>query len=156
MLNHLDRKVLQSVRKMLVENVLDEQTDQELLRRFVQSQDESAFAVLLRRHGPMVRRACQRILHNWHDAEDAYQAAFLVLARKAGAVRWDASVAGWLHETAIRIAMKARTMAGRRKIHEQHAPGYSTGDALQEITGRVLTLVSATCLNGPIFQVYTI
>src|SRR6516162_2190241 len=95
--------------------------DRELLQRFSAGRDESAFAEIVRRHGPMLFRLCERVLHNPHDAEDVCQAAFLLLARKAVSVRWRDSVAGWLFQTAYRLSLKARTSAHRRKRHEAQA-----------------------------------
>src|SRR5215470_4266180 len=89
--------------------------DRELLRRFSAKRDETAFAEIVRRHGPMLLRACRRLLHNGHDAEDICQAAFLLLAQKATSIRWRDSVASWLYQTAYRMSMKARTAASRRK-----------------------------------------
>src|SRR5262245_36886582 len=83
-------------------------TDRELLERFAQLGDESAFEVLLRRHGPLVLGVCRRVLGK-DDADDAFQATFLVLARKAAATAWRDSVAGWLHRTAHQIAVRARS-----------------------------------------------
>src|SRR5437763_1070580 len=81
-------------------------TDRELLERFAREGDETAFEVLVRRHGPMVLGVCRRILGNDADADDAFQATFLVLAKKAGATAWQDSVAGWLHRTAYQLACK--------------------------------------------------
>jgi DNA-directed RNA polymerase specialized sigma24 family protein len=72
------------------------QTDAQLLARFVATRDETAFATLVRRHGPMVLGVCRRVLGHFHDAEDAFQATFLVLARKAGSVcRRDSLLLAW-------------------------------------------------------------
>lgn len=89
-------------------------TDRELIERFLSGWDEAAFAALVRRHGPMVLATCRQVLRHQQDAEDAFQAAFLVLARKSGSIRQRASVGGWLHEVAYRIAVRARTLNARR------------------------------------------
>jgi RNA polymerase sigma factor (sigma-70 family) len=86
-------------------------TDADLLARFLAVRDESAFAELVRRHGPAVLAACRRVTRHTHDAEDAFQATFLVLARKAGRVR-PGPLAGWLYGVALRAARKA---ASRRR-----------------------------------------
>ena len=83
-------------------------TDRELLQRFREQHEQSAFAELMQRHGPMVLRVCQRVLHHAQDAEDAFQATFLILASKAASVRRTDSVASWLHGVARRIAVRAR------------------------------------------------
>src|SRR5262245_30928839 len=87
--------------------------DADLLRRFVAAHDEAAFAQLVRRHGPMVFGVCRRTLGHEQDAEDAFQATFLVLARKAHAVRPD-GVSRWLYGVAVRVANKARVRRTRR------------------------------------------
>jgi RNA polymerase sigma factor (sigma-70 family) len=91
--------------------------DEELLRRFAQKRDESAFAVLVRRHGPMVLAACRRQLRA-DDVEDAFQATFLVLARRAGAVAQPERLGPWLYGVAFRVARQARRQAARGTLLE--------------------------------------
>ncbi|MBL8794407.1 MAG: sigma-70 family RNA polymerase sigma factor [Planctomycetia bacterium] len=97
------------------------QSDGELLQRFLVERNEAAFDVLVRRHSAMVLRVCQRVLQQRQDAEDAFQATFIVLARKAPSISKQDSLASWLHGVAYRIALKARTTAGRRRSHEKRA-----------------------------------
>src|ERR1700730_12324215 len=85
-------------------------TDRELLYLF-SNHNEDAYRALVRRHGLMVYRTCRRAISNEHDAEDAWQQTLMVLASRSALGRWQESVAGWLHETARRIALKARTTA---------------------------------------------
>jgi DNA-directed RNA polymerase specialized sigma24 family protein len=82
---------------------------------------ESAFRALVERHGPMVLRACRVVLEDPQDAEDAFQATFLILARQAGSIRDRGSVASWLHRIAWRIAAHARAAAARRREIERQA-----------------------------------
>ena len=86
----------------------DPPTDAALLTRYARHRDAAAFAELLRRHGPVVLGACRRILADPHAAEDAFQAVFLVLARKAASVRPAGRVGGWLYGVAVRTARKAK------------------------------------------------
>jgi RNA polymerase sigma factor (sigma-70 family) len=92
----------------------DERPDGALVAAFVADSNEAAFAELVRRYGPMVFGACRRVLGHTHDAEDAFQAVFLVLARRAAAIRPRERVGNWLYGVAVRTALKARTAAVRR------------------------------------------
>jgi RNA polymerase sigma factor (sigma-70 family) len=109
-------KVLRHLR-----GVLDDATDAQLLERFLAGRDEQAFEALVRRHGPMVLGVCARVLGNAHDAEDAFQATFLVLARRAGSVRKRGAVGSWLYGVARHMALRAQKAAARRRAKEARA-----------------------------------
>jgi RNA polymerase sigma factor (sigma-70 family) len=107
--------------------VLDRQdasgiADGELVRRYVERRDEAAFEALLRRHGPMVFGVCRRVLHNEHDAEDAFQATFLILVRKASNLQSPGMIGNWLYGVAYRTALHAREAAGKRRAKEAEMP----------------------------------
>jgi RNA polymerase sigma factor (sigma-70 family) len=104
---------LRTLLRQLHQTAADGLGDADLLERFVRDGDEAAFELLVWRHGAMVLGACRRILRHHHDAEDAFQATFLLLARKARLVRRGAALAGWLHRVARRVALRARGRAGR-------------------------------------------
>jgi RNA polymerase sigma factor (sigma-70 family) len=90
--------------------------DAQLLHRFVADRDEAAFELLLWRHGPMVRAVCLRVLRHAQDAEDAFQATFLALVRKAGSIDKREALGGWLYRVAYRVALRAREMVARRSV----------------------------------------
>src|SRR5262249_26876331 len=98
-------------------------SDDELLGRFARRDpgSETAFEGLVTRHGPMVLHVCWRILGDRHAAEDAFQATFLLLARRAGALHVRGTLAPWLHEVARRMASKSREAARRLRVREQRA-----------------------------------
>jgi RNA polymerase sigma factor (sigma-70 family) len=99
-----------------------EDSDSRLLQQYLTQRDEAAFAGLVHRHGLMVLGVCRRALGDGPDAEDAFQATFLVLVRKAGSIRRRGSVASWLYGVAARVARQARISASRRHAHEIQAP----------------------------------
>ncbi|MHB1423196.1 MAG: sigma-70 family RNA polymerase sigma factor [Gemmataceae bacterium] len=119
---------------------LEELSDAVLLERFVRQRDESAFAALTARHGAMVLRSCRRILGDAHDAEDAFQATFLILARKAHTLRKPAALPGFLHSVARRVALKSRSQAANRgeamPINEKSST--TSCDPLTQLTAREL------------------
>jgi RNA polymerase sigma factor (sigma-70 family) len=95
--------------------------DAHLLQRFRERRDELAFGAIVRRHGRMVLRVCRDVLHRREDAEDAFQATFLVLARSAASIREGASLSSWLYGVAYRVAHSARRDANKRQAHERRA-----------------------------------
>jgi RNA polymerase sigma factor (sigma-70 family) len=110
---------LRHFRRQLAVPEAGELTDAALLGRFADDRDETAFATLMQRHGPMVLGVCRRLLHDPNDADDAFQATFLVLARKAGSVGQPDRLANWLYGVALRVAQKARAEAARRHARQQ-------------------------------------
>jgi RNA polymerase sigma factor (sigma-70 family) len=117
-------------------------SDGHLLESFLTNQDEAAFEALLRRHGPMVLGVCRRVLGNRDDAEDAFQATFLVLVRKAGVIRPRELVGNWLWGVAYRTALKARAMNARRRNREKRATEMARSDhhedwASEELLGQL-------------------
>jgi RNA polymerase sigma factor (sigma-70 family) len=112
--------VIRYIRRLSV-GPADGPSDGELLGRFARQRDGAAFEALVRRHGPAVLGACRRVLRDAHAAEDAFQATFLVLARKAGALERPAALGPWLYGVAVRTALKARAGAARRRQQERQA-----------------------------------
>ncbi len=110
---------LQMLRRVASRHARDEQADAQLLARFVRQGDEAAFEVLVHRHGPMVWGVCRRLLTRTEDAEDAFQAAFVVLVRRAGSIRDGALLGNWLYGVAYRVAVRARARAARRAAREK-------------------------------------
>ena len=117
-------------------------SDAQLLDAFLNRHDEAAFEALVRRHGPMVHSVCRRVVGNIHDADDAFQATFIVLVRKAGTLRSRPLLAGWLYGVACRNARKARAMSQKRRAKEKHAaeqprPEASTNGVPEELLARL-------------------
>jgi RNA polymerase sigma factor (sigma-70 family) len=112
---------LRRLTRGMTAETLGEQTDRQLIERFLGCRDDSAFEALVRRHGPMVYRVCWRVLQQAEDSEDVFQATFLVLAQRLSTLRKRESLASWLHSVAHRLALNARSQAAARRRHEGHA-----------------------------------
>ena len=124
--------VLRGVRSLLDEGVVAAVSDGELLERYATSGGESAeraFATLVDRHGPMVLRVCRSVLGDEHAAQDAFQATFLVLARRARSLWVRDSIGPWLHGVAYRTSSCARNAAARRRFHERRATEWASREA---------------------------
>ncbi len=129
--------VLRHIRQLAGEQP-DEQSDRTLLERFAAGQEEAVFEALLRRHGPLVLGVCQRVLNHEQDAEDVFQATFLVLARKAADIRKQASLGSWLYGVAYRLALKARAAAARRRDRERRCGAMLQTDSDSQAAWREL------------------
>ncbi len=127
---------LRQLRNKLASQQSNEDSDEKLLHAFAAQREDSAFAVLVRRHGPMVLHVCRRVLDNEQDAEDAFQATFLVLAQSAASLRKKSSLASFLHGTAYRLALSAKRAAARRRKHENRVPARAPVDPAEELSWR--------------------
>jgi RNA polymerase sigma factor (sigma-70 family) len=124
--------VIRHLRRAVLRQDGADGTDGQLLASFIDRKDEVAFEALVRRHGPMVFGVCRRVVRNHHDAEDAFQATFLVLARKAPSVRPRERVANWLHGVALRTARKAIAMTAKRRGREKQVTEMPEPEAAQQ------------------------
>jgi RNA polymerase sigma factor (sigma-70 family) len=125
-------KVLQQLRTALLRQGAGSLSDGQLLEYFLAQRDEAAFEALVRRHGPMVLGVCRRIIGNVHDAEDAFQATFLVFVRKAASLRQRELLGNWLYGVAYRTAMKSRAL-NRRAARRADAVGRQVVDKLERV-----------------------
>src|SRR5947208_12154147 len=129
MTNRQMSKVLQHLRSAALLGEGAELTDGQLLECFVSRREPAALEALVRRHGPMVWGVCRRILRNHHDAEDAFQATFLVLVRKAASVKPRELVGNWLYGVAYQTAVRARASANKRRAREATMTPTPSSDA---------------------------
>ncbi len=113
------QRLLPALRRFVLVRDTADRTDGQLLTAFLRERDGDAFAALVRRHGPMVLGVARRVIGDFHTADDAFQAVFLVLARRASAVRPRERVGNWLYGVAYRTAMKARAVLARRRSREK-------------------------------------
>jgi RNA polymerase sigma factor (sigma-70 family) len=123
--------------------------DSQLLELYVTQRDEAAFDALIRRHGPMVLGVCRRILRNQADAEDAFQATFLVFLRKAASIRSRSTVSNWLYGVAHNTALKAKAMDRRRHVKEREARTVPRDEARAEVWQELQTLLDAELSSLP-------
>jgi RNA polymerase sigma factor (sigma-70 family) len=130
------RTLLRHIRHLAGPCATAELSDRDLLERFAGRRDEAAFAALVQRRGPLVLQVCRRLLRQEQDAEDVFQATFLVLAKKAGAIRWRDSIAPWLYGVAYRLALKARAEAVRRRQQERQAAKERTAATADDLSWR--------------------
>jgi RNA polymerase sigma factor (sigma-70 family) len=138
---------LHSLRQLTAAHLVAGLSDRQLLERFLASRDEAAFTALVRRHGPLVLGVCRRLLRDAHAAEDAFQATFLILARRAGSVARPEALGPWLYGVAARVARKARAQAARRRAGERQAARAATV-APEDATWRDLRPVLDEAVGG--------
>jgi RNA polymerase sigma factor (sigma-70 family) len=124
-----------------IRELADACNNRRLLARFAATHEEVAFAALVRRHGSLVLGVCRRVLGDTPDAEDAFQATFLALARRAESVGRRAALGTWLYQVAYHAALRARKQSAVRRRHEAQAPPRPLSDPLAEVTGRELLAV---------------
>src|ERR1700722_3368028 len=134
-------RLLRHIRRLADSTVNDGSTDSQLLMRFSTKSDTAAFEELVTRHGGLVLSVCRNALRNEHDAEDAFQATFLVLARKAAAIGRRENLAGWLYRTAHHCALQVRRATARRSAHERQASQMPRSQPSNDMAWRELQAV---------------
>ena len=120
--------VVRDLQTLFEMGVMGALSDGQLLGRFMERREEAVFEAIVRRHGPMVWGVCRRVLRDHHDAEDAFQATFLVLARKAASIMPREKLGNWLYGVAYQTATKARAMRAKRRLWEGQGAGYAGAD----------------------------
>jgi RNA polymerase sigma factor (sigma-70 family) len=136
-------RIVGSARRAALRQHGADSTDGALLGAFIQGRDEAAFEALVRRHGAMVLGVCRRVLRNHADAEDAFQATFLILARKAASIRAPSAVSNWLYGVAHTTAVKALAMIRKRRTRELEAGTLPRAQACEEVWHAVQALLDA-------------
>jgi serpin B len=119
MQDHPKSSLVNQLRRLIGAPATVESGDGPLLRQFAEHHDEGAFALLVQRHGPLVMRVCRQILNHADDADDAFQATFLILARKAGSIRSSEALPSWLYRVAYHVAGQAKVRAAHRRTRER-------------------------------------
>ncbi|HEY7423993.1 MAG TPA: RNA polymerase sigma factor, partial [Gemmataceae bacterium] len=127
---------LRQLRRVVGAPAANGPSDAQLLHRFLQRHDEEAFELLVWRHGAMVMNVCRRVLRREHDAEDAFQATFLTLVRKADAIGKGEAVGSWLYKVAYRIALRARGVIPSRPLPEGPLPDPSSVEPIHDLAWR--------------------
>jgi DNA-directed RNA polymerase specialized sigma24 family protein len=135
--------ILRHIRSLVDISSNKELTDAELLDRFVVHREEAAFAALVERHGRLVWGVCKHFLRQEQDSEDAFQATFFVLARRAGSIRKAASVGSWLYGVAYKVAMKAKQRSRRQKAREGQTRNKSSTQPRSDLAWRELRPIPA-------------
>ncbi len=140
-MNANSTSLIHCLRKLVAPPSYADVPDPQLLERFLSQRSEAAFAALVQRHGPMVLSVCRRVLHHTQDAEDAFQATFLVLARKAGSIRKQESVGSWLHGVAYRVSRMSKNKETRRRARQRGIHQQQPAEARDDIHWHELRLV---------------
>lgn len=135
---NLPGRVIESLRRTVLLRDDAALTDGQLLEHYLRQRDETAFAALVHRHGAMVWGVCRRTLSQFQDAEDAFQATFLLLVRKAASIRPRARVGNWLHGVALRVAMSVRRAQARRRRYERPVGDRPESAATDDVAQREL------------------
>jgi RNA polymerase sigma factor (sigma-70 family) len=140
---------LQRLARGMAAAAMGEQSDRQLVAEFLARREPAVFEAIVRRHGTMVYRVCWRVLQQEQDAEDAFQATFLVLGQKLSGLRRHASLASWLHGVAHRLALKARAQALARRRREQAAPRRPPGPPDDVTWGELRCILDGELANLP-------
>jgi RNA polymerase sigma factor (sigma-70 family) len=138
--------IFRHIRRLVAARFPSRQSDMQLLQQFIADRDEDAFAALVQRHGAMVLGVTRSVLRHQQDAEDVFQAAFLVLARKAHTIRKQDSLSSWLYGVAYRLALKAKARAGRRR--EETSTDPVSASTIDDLTTREVRVILHEEMHG--------